>query len=437
VAVEASKQASKQAFGFCSPPLESRGLSRGIERCASMTDLMAVKAQLETEEDPTKLVELLKGLEQVEMTVALLKQTGIGKTLGLSQLRKHSSAEVASTVSTFRKSWKSMVKAALESGPKNKKPKHKHKNRKRQRTGDQEGTTHIQMMDLVRRRKQRYEGQGPEKHTEEQLGEQEWGTRVEKGRKQKEERRTVEVEVRPLGGDSFKIRLDNMKPSVGEAKSEITRAQGTKEYLQELYRVAESADGQAVREDDAEAELLDDEALLLEDGAVVTMAVKEHANVRQVVRGLEAEAYVVFGDGDFEGDSNSQRHNPRGVAFVPAHANWLVTTEGCPRHGINSRNKSQIGHRVTVSDIHTGTLVCEFSEFRDGYDAPEPWGVAVTADSVFVMVAEKSNDRVHVLRLVVSADGSSARLQYVRFIAANHPSDIALLRGEGGRVSDI
>jgi hypothetical protein len=78
-----------------------------------------------------------------------------------------------------------------------------------------------------------------------------------------------------LGGDSFKIRLDATKPSVGEAKSEIARVQGTEAACQELYRVAVREDGGAVREDDAEPELLDDENQALEAGAVVAMAVKE------------------------------------------------------------------------------------------------------------------------------------------------------------------
>jgi hypothetical protein len=87
--------------------------------------------------------------------------------------------------------------------------------------------------------------------------------------------RTIEVHVRPLGGDSFQITLDASKPIVGEAKAEITRSQGTAEGCQELYKVAERADGLAVREDDAEPELLDDASMLLGDGEIVAMAVKE------------------------------------------------------------------------------------------------------------------------------------------------------------------
>jgi hypothetical protein len=105
--------------------------------------------------------------------------------------------------------------------------------------------------------------------------------------------RTVEVEVRPLGGDSFKIRLDATNPSVGETKAEIARVQGTKVARQELYRVAVREDGKAVREDDAEPELLDDDSLPFKEGAVVAMAVKESPLVWRTF----PEEYVKLSEG--------------------------------------------------------------------------------------------------------------------------------------------
>jgi hypothetical protein len=77
-----------------------------------------------------------------------------------------------------------------------------------------------------------------------------------------------------LGGDTFKVALEASKPTVGEAKAEIARSQGTAEDQQELYRVAERAGGSAVREDDAEPEPLEDENMELGDGDVIAMAVK-------------------------------------------------------------------------------------------------------------------------------------------------------------------
>jgi hypothetical protein len=87
--------------------------------------------------------------------------------------------------------------------------------------------------------------------------------------------RTIQVEVRPLGGDSVKLTLDASKATVADAKTEIARLQGTASAQQDLYRVAERADGLAVREDDAEPEPLEDESMGLKDGDVVAMAVKE------------------------------------------------------------------------------------------------------------------------------------------------------------------
>jgi hypothetical protein len=87
--------------------------------------------------------------------------------------------------------------------------------------------------------------------------------------------RTISVTVEPLGGDSFAVKLNATAPSVGEAKSEIARTQGTLEARQELYKVAVRADGGAVREDDAEPEVLNDDAIELEDGQMVAMAVKD------------------------------------------------------------------------------------------------------------------------------------------------------------------
>jgi hypothetical protein len=86
--------------------------------------------------------------------------------------------------------------------------------------------------------------------------------------------RTILIEVRPLGGDNLMVTLDASKPTVGEAKAAIARSQGTAAGCQELYRVAERADGLAIREDDAEPEPLEDESMVLGDGDVVAMAVK-------------------------------------------------------------------------------------------------------------------------------------------------------------------
>jgi hypothetical protein len=105
--------------------------------------------------------------------------------------------------------------------------------------------------------------------------------------------RTILIEVRPLGGDSLMVTLDASKPTVGEAKAEIARSQGTAAGCQELYRVAERADGLAVREDDAEPELLDDESMALKDGDVVAMAVEVRGYKSAAISGMQYDDTVI------------------------------------------------------------------------------------------------------------------------------------------------
>ncbi len=49
--------------------------------------------------------------------------------------------------------------------------------------------------------------------------------------------RTIAVEVRPLSGESFDIKLNAKAPTVGEAKEQIERDEGTKPRSQLLCRV--------------------------------------------------------------------------------------------------------------------------------------------------------------------------------------------------------
>ena len=84
---------------------------------------------------------------------------------------------------------------------------------------------------------------------------------------------TIQIDVRPLGGDSFCIKLDASNPTVGEAKEQIEREQGTRQEQQELFHQPQRADGKAVREFDAEPEELKDAATELANGDVVVMSV--------------------------------------------------------------------------------------------------------------------------------------------------------------------
>jgi hypothetical protein len=114
---------------------------------------------------------------------------------------------------------------------------------------------------------------------------------------------TIEVEVRTLGGDSFKVALDARRPLVSETKAEIARLQGTREGKQELYKAATRADGGTVREDDAEPELLDDEDMELRNGEIVAIAVKTafdplHAEEERTLAGHTMAVRSVVNHGD-------------------------------------------------------------------------------------------------------------------------------------------
>jgi hypothetical protein len=128
-----------------------------------------------------------------------------------------------------------------------------------------------------------------------------------------------------LGGDSLKIRLDLTKPSVGEAKAEIARVQGTEVTQQELYRVAVREDGAAVREDDAEPELLNDNTRALEEGAVVAMAVKESPMVWRTF----PDEYAELSEGgrvatEILEDEDNYSHVTTGVELTEGRHYWEV-----------------------------------------------------------------------------------------------------------------
>jgi hypothetical protein len=139
--------------------------------------------------------------------------------------------------------------------------------------------------------------------------------------------RTISVTVQPLGGDSFKVKLNAAAPSVGEAKAEIARTQGTLEARQELYKVAVRADGSAVREDDAEPEALDDDTTELGDGQMVAMAVKEPL---LVWRTCDEEAVTLSEEGvvaTYDGDVYDERNDTlvtSGVELTVGKHYWEV-----------------------------------------------------------------------------------------------------------------
>jgi tripartite motif-containing protein 2/3 len=175
-----------------------------------------------------------------------------------------------------------------------------------------------------------------------------------------------------------------------------------------------------------------DRLLVGEEAKLELLLLVEQADAQQVVPELAAEPSLVLGDGT-AGDGDTEFNTPIGAAFIGAHPDWLVTTE-------------QDGHRIKISNIRTGALVCKFGEFgEDEGQLQCPMGVAVTSDSSFVIVADL-NHRVQVLRLVVGADGTSAHLEFVRSLGSGEgsaegqlksPIGVALLQSNGGQQETV
>jgi hypothetical protein len=167
---------------------------------------------------------------------------------------------------------------------------------------------------------------------------------------------------------------------------------------------------------------------------MISMMIQE-PDAQEVIPGLAPKADLVLGDGT-RGRGDNQLNNPRGVAFVPAHPDWIVTTE-------------LLGYRIKISNIRTDTLICKFGEQGEGKDQfNNPFRVAVTSDSSFVVVVDYFNHRLKILRLVVSEDRSSAHLEFVRHIGSvkirgskegqlSCPTGVALLPGVAGEQETV
>jgi DNA-binding beta-propeller fold protein YncE len=187
-----------------------------------------------------------------------------------------------------------------------------------------------------------------------------------------------------------------------------------------------------------------DSLLVGEEAKLELLLLVEQADAQQVVPELSAEPSLVLGDG-IDGDGDMQLNKPTDAAFITAHPDWLVTTE-------------RRGHRIKISNIRTGALVCKFGNRDSGSgdgDFRFPAGVAVTSDSSFVVIANFRNDRVQVLRLVVGADSTSAHLEFVRFLGSGEgsafrrggkdnaegrlfrPFGVALLQSNGGQQETV
>jgi sugar lactone lactonase YvrE len=170
-----------------------------------------------------------------------------------------------------------------------------------------------------------------------------------------------------------------------------------------------------------------DSLLVREEAKLELLLLVEQADAQQVVPELSAEPSLILGDGT-SGYGDMQLNSSIGAAFIGAHPDWLVTTE-------------LMAHRIKISNIRTGALVCKFGEY--GSDEAQffcPSGVAVTSDSSFLIVADYHNHRAQVLRVVVGADGISTHLEFARSLGSgqgtaegqlNYPHGVALLQSNG------
>jgi hypothetical protein len=163
-----------------------------------------------------------------------------------------------------------------------------------------------------------------------------------------------------------------------------------------------------------------DSLLAGEEAKLELLLLVEQADAQQVVPELAAEPSLVLGDGT-SGGGDTQLQLPTNASFIAAHPDWLVTIE-------------EAGHRIKISNIRTGALVCKFGEQGNGEGQFRyPAGVAVTSEaSSFVIVADYMNHRVQVLRLVVGADGISAHLEFVRSLGGRRGSAEGQLSGPFG-----
>jgi hypothetical protein len=205
--------------------------------------------------------------------------------------------------------------------------------------------------------------------------------------------RTISVTVQPLGGDSFNVKLNAAAPSVGEAKAEIARTQGTSEARQELYKVAVRADGSAVREDDAEPEALDDDTVALGNGLIVAMAVKEPPLVwrtcdEKVVTLSEGGAMAIYSGDDDDDDDANDTLVTSGLELSAGKHFWEVEKEICDFFVGIARPNLDPNHDYTLQDSTDGWFIWTSGGglFGNGKDEVDAAGVIEEGARVGVLL---------------------------------------------------
>jgi hypothetical protein len=176
------------------------------------------------------------------------------------------------------------------------------------------------------------------------------------------------LEVTTGGGVTAKLQLPP-SATVLMAKQEVESELGIKPREAIVFS-STKAHTEKLQDEETLASLLAGEEAKLE-----LLLLVEQADAQQVVPELAAVPSLVLGDGT-RGDGDMQLNYPTAAAFIGAHPDWLVTIE-------------QLGHRIKISNIRTGALVGKFDEYSEvDEQCKYPYGVAVTSDSSFVIVAK-------------------------------------------------
>jgi hypothetical protein len=174
----------------------------------------------------------------------------------------------------------------------------------------------------------------------------------------------------------------------------------------------------------ARTEKLQDEETLAsllvgEEAKLELSLLVEQADMQQVVPELSAEPSMVLGNSTRR-DGDMRLSYLTGAVFLAVHPDWLVTIE-------------QFGHRIKISNIRTGALVCKFGE--DGEEVFQ--FPAVASDRAPLWLLPTASTIVQILRLVLAhlrvrplprERGGGWRREL------NCPCGIALLQSNEGQV---
>lgn len=209
---------------------------------------------------------------------------------------------------------------------------------------------------------------------------------------------SVLVHIAKGDGETYE-KTYSLNATVGDVKQDIVTRWGLDADQQRLYLDHEHRDSDLRNNDESLRNMRPSKK------TKITMSVlMEVADAQAVTPVMTPAPDRVLGNG-LVGDHFNQFDNPLGAVWVPSHTNWLITTE----HSC-----------VKITNVCTGVVICTFGSEGSGKSQfNRARGVDITSDSSLVVVADTGNERVQVLRLVMTEDGEGAKLQFVRSIVSN------------------